>query len=64
MTTKREMLRLIESLPDDADEDDLLYALYIRRSIDLGIEDWRAGRVVSSEDVKKSLNKWQPSTGQ
>jgi len=33
------MLNLIESLPDDADEDDLFYALYIRRSIDLGIAD-------------------------
>jgi predicted transcriptional regulator len=58
------MLDLIESLPDDADEDDLFYALYIRRSIDLGIADWKAGRVVSPDEVRKSLTKWQPSTGQ
>jgi len=57
------MLNLIESLPDDADEDDLFYALYIRRSIDLGIADWEAGRVVRPEEVKKSVTKWQPSTG-
>jgi predicted transcriptional regulator len=64
MTTKQDLIHLVESLPDDADEDDLLYALYMRRSVELGIEDWKAGRVVSQEEVKKSLTKWLPSTGQ
>jgi len=64
MTTKQDLMNLVESLPDNADEDDLLYALYMRRSVEMGIEDWKAGRVVSQEDVKKSLTKWLPSTGQ
>jgi hypothetical protein len=64
MTTKQDLLNLVESLPDDADDDDLLYALYMRRSVELGIEDWKAGRVVPAEEVKRSLTKWLPSTGQ
>jgi hypothetical protein len=64
MTTKDELLHLVESLPEDADDDDLLYALYMRRSVELGIEDWKARRVVSPDEVKKSLGKWLPSTGQ
>jgi hypothetical protein len=64
MTTKDELLHLVESLPEDADDDGLLYALYMRRSVELGIEDWKAGRVVSPDEVKKSLGKWLPSTGQ
>ena len=54
MTTKQDLLELVAGLPDDADEEDLLYALFMRRSVELGIEDWRAGRVVSSEEVKKA----------
>ena len=38
-------------------------ALYIRSSIDKGLADWKAGRVVSQEDVKQSLHKWLQSTG-
>lgn len=62
MVTKAEPYEIVDSLPEDPTEDDLLCALYVRRSIELGIEDWKAGRVVSLEDVKKGIEKRQPST--
>jgi hypothetical protein len=63
MVTKAELHQLVDSLPDEPTEDDILYALYIRRSIELGIEDWKAGRVVSLEEMKRGIEKWQQSTG-
>jgi predicted transcriptional regulator len=61
---KQQILKVIQNMPDDVSEEDVMYAMYIRRSIELGMEDYRAGRVVSSEDVKKSIDKWRESIGQ
>jgi hypothetical protein len=50
-----EARRLVEQLPDDATWDDLLYQIYVRQSVEAGLADLRAGRVVSSEDVRRRL---------
>ena len=48
---KREALRLIEQLPEHASWDDLMYEIYVRQAIELGLADAEAGRVVSHEEV-------------
>lgn len=47
--------RLVDQLPDDATWEDLLYQIYVRQSIEAGLEDCRAGRLVSVEEVKRRL---------
>lgn len=47
--------RLVEQLPDDATWDDLLYHIYVRQTINVGLADADAGRVVSTEEVKRRL---------
>ena len=47
--------RLVDQLPDDATWDDLLYQIYVRQSIDAGLADADAGRVVSTEEVRRRL---------
>jgi predicted transcriptional regulator len=47
--------RLVEQLPDDATWEDLLYQIYIRQTIEAGLEDCRAGRLISVEEVKRRL---------
>ena len=37
---------LVDSLPDDATWDDLMYTIYVRRAVESGIEDSDAGRVL------------------
>ncbi len=44
---------IIDELPDDATWEDLLYTLYVRQRIEAGLEDSRAGRVVSVEEVRR-----------
>lgn len=52
---REEAQRLVEQLPEDATWDDLLYQIYVRQSVEAGLEDCRAGRLVSVEEVKKRL---------
>ena len=52
---KAEAHRLIDSLPDEATWDDLMYRLYVRQSIEQGLADSDADRVISVEDVRARL---------
>jgi hypothetical protein len=54
-TIKEEAKRLIEQLPEDATWDDLLYEIYVRQSIEAGLEDCRQGHVISTAEVRKRL---------
>ena len=49
---KNEAKRLIEELPEDATWDDLMYRIYVRQSIETGLRDSEAGRVVSVDEVR------------
>jgi len=50
---KDEARKLIDELPDDATWDDVIYRMYVRQKISLGLEAAREGRVVSHEEVKQ-----------
>ena len=47
--------KLVDQLPDDATWDDLLYRIYVHQSIEAGLEDCRAGRLVPVEEVRRRL---------
>jgi hypothetical protein len=49
---KQEAKRLVDELPDDATWDDLMYTIYVRQSIEAGIRDADAGRVLSVDEVR------------
>ena len=54
-SVKAAALRLAENLPDDATWADVQYEVYVRESIAAGLRDIAAGRVVSTEDVRRRL---------
>jgi predicted transcriptional regulator len=55
MTIKEQAMRLIESLPDNVTWEDLLYEIYVRKSIEAGIADSQAGRVTDVTEVRAKL---------
>ncbi len=61
---KTTALRIIESMSDDASLEDIMYELFFRQRIDLGLEELRQGLTVSQDDVKRSLAQWLQSVGQ
>ena len=48
---KPEARRLVESLPDSATWDDLAYEVYVRQSVEAGLADADAGRVLSHDEA-------------
>ena len=50
-SVKEEAAELIANLPDDATWSDLVYSIYVRRSIEEGLADIEAGRTYSTEEV-------------
>ncbi len=54
-TTKQQALELIKKLPEQATWDDIMYELYVRKKIDVGIKAADEGKLVPHEDVKKRL---------
>lgn len=49
---KQEARRLVDSLPQDATWDDLMYEIYVRQAIESGLEDSEAGRTTDLKDVR------------
>ena len=46
---------MISGLPEDANWEDLMYQIYVRKKIDSGLRDSAAGRVYTSAQIRKSL---------
>lgn len=53
-TAAREAL---DSLPDDATWDDVIYRMYVRQKIEAGIADAEAGNLFSTEEVRLRLGR-------
>ncbi|WP_372906694.1 hypothetical protein [Rhodohalobacter sp.] len=44
---------MLNDLPDDANWDDLMHKIYVRKSIEQGLKDSESGRAVSHEEIRK-----------
>ena len=51
---------MVEKLPDNASWDDLMHEIYVRQAIEAGLEDSRAGKLSSLEDVRAKFGLSQP----
>lgn len=49
---KKEAYHLLEKLPDNATWDDLMYEIYVRQTVEAGIEDSKAGRTIDVKEVR------------
>lgn len=54
-TVKEQARQVVETLPEEATWDDLMYELYVRQKIATGLEAAERGRVVSHEEVKRQF---------
>jgi predicted transcriptional regulator len=55
-SVKEEAARLVASLSDDATWEDLMYEIYVRQEIEGGIADADAGRVFSTDEIRRRFN--------
>ena len=57
-TAKEEVLRILDSLPDDATLEDVQYRIYVRQAIAAGLRDVEQGRVIRQEEVERRMARW------
>lgn len=55
-TAKEEAINLITRLPDKATWDDIMYEMYVKKRIELGIKAADEGGVVPHEEVKRMFS--------
>jgi predicted transcriptional regulator len=59
MTVKEKMHDIIDHQPDDSSFDEILHELLFARMVERGKNDHSNGRVLSNEEVKNRMDKWQ-----
>jgi len=59
MTTKEIAKKVIDTLPDEADMDTIIYTLYIKSKFEQGEREIKEGKGIPHDEVKKRLfEKW------
>nr|VFK57283.1 MAG: hypothetical protein BECKTC1821F_GA0114240_101633 [Candidatus Kentron sp. TC] len=54
-SAKQSTKAIIDDLPEQASQDDIMYELYVKQKIEEGLADIKAGRTISHEQVKAEL---------
>jgi predicted transcriptional regulator len=52
MTIKEQARQLVETLPEDSTWEDLMYEIYVQESVQRGLEDAKAGRIKTTEEIR------------
>ena len=56
VSVKNEAINLISRLPDEISWNDIMYEIYVRNKIELGLKDIAEGKTVSHDEIKKRFN--------
>ena len=58
MTTKEQIIKALETLPDDATYEDAIERLYVLHRIERGLAQEEAGQTISHEEVLRDIERW------
>ena len=58
MTFKEIAKGVIDTLPDNADMEEIIHALYIKQKFDRGIRQIKEGKGIPLEEAKKIMRSW------
>jgi predicted transcriptional regulator len=61
--SRDEIIKLIERLPGNATEADVMEDLYFRLQVEKGMKDATEGRVLSHAQLKDRIAQWRRSAG-
>jgi len=57
-TTKEEIRRMLDTLPDDATWEDVQYSIYVRERIERGRREADEGRLIDEEEIERRMKRW------
>lgn len=59
---RKELLRLVENLPETVEIEEVLYRLSLRKRLEAAEEEIREGRVLSEDEVAAEIAQWPPGS--
>ena len=57
-TVKEEVIRMISSLPDEADYNEIMAEIYFKQKVDKSLKQIEEGKIIPHEEAVKRLSKW------
>ena len=57
-SAKTRMVEIIQEQPEDATYDEIMRELAFRRMVDRGLEDTRAGKTISNDEMAHRIRTW------
>jgi len=58
-SVKEQMAKIIQEQPDDYSYDEILRELAFARMIERGLEDFKANRTISNDEMKQRIKTWR-----
>lgn len=58
MINKKQLLESINDLPNKFSAEEIIDKIILLQKIDLGLEQSKAGKILSDGDARKKLKKW------
>ncbi|MDD1744315.1 MAG: hypothetical protein LUQ20_00650 [Candidatus Methanoperedens sp.] len=55
---KQQVIKMIQSLPDEVSLDEIMAELYFRLQVDAGLKELNDGKGIPHEEVQKQMSKW------
>jgi predicted transcriptional regulator len=55
---KEQVIRMIQSLPEDITLDDIMAELYFKLQVDAGLKELDEGKGIPHEEVEKRMSQW------
>lgn len=59
VNAKQAVLEIVEDLPDDSSFDEIVQELVFNRMVERGLADVEAGRTISNEEMKRTIESWR-----
>lgn len=57
-TVKKQVIKLIQTLPDEAGYDEIMGEIYFKQKVDKSLQQIDTGEVLSHGEVKEKMSKW------
>ncbi len=55
---KEQVIKLVETLPEEVTVDDIMRELYFKIQVDKGLQELDEGKGIPHEEVEKKLSRW------
>ena len=57
-SAKEEVREILDQVSDDATLEEFQYRIYVRQTVDCGLEDLKAGKTVSQQEMESRMARW------